>query len=99
MQTATPTRQRTLRLTRTGDSLALVITEQKGGRLQCDAYYLSPIKGGWRFSKHDCAIYEVTPKSCNCKGFTFHRHCKHTEALRKLESIGKLPKITKEVTS
>jgi hypothetical protein len=92
MQTTTPTRRRTLRLARTeAGSLALTIAETKSGRQQIDVYYLSRTEKGWRFSKHDCAVYEVTPKTCNCKGFTFHRHCKHTEALRKLESLGKLP--------
>jgi hypothetical protein len=95
MQTATPAKQRTLRLTRAGDTLALVITEQKGGRLQCDAYYLSPIKGGYRFSKHDCTEYTVTPSTCSCPGHVNHGRkgtvCKHRAALTKLMETGKLP--------
>jgi hypothetical protein len=91
MQTVTPTKQRTVRLTRTeAGSLALTIAETKSGRQQIDVYYLSRTEKGWRFSKHDCAIYDVTPSRCNCKGFTFHRHCKHVESLRKLQSLGKL---------
>jgi hypothetical protein len=94
MQSATPTRQRTVRLTRTGDSLALVITEAKGGRIQCDAYYLSPIEGGYRFSKHDCTEYTVTPTSCTCPGHVNHGRkgivCKHRAALVALKQRGKL---------
>jgi 3-polyprenyl-4-hydroxybenzoate decarboxylase len=95
MQTATSTRCRTLRLTRTeAGSLALVITEQKGGRLQVDAYYLSPIEGGYRFSKHDCTVYTVTPSTCTCPGHVNHGRkgtvCKHRAALVALKERGKL---------
>jgi hypothetical protein len=91
MTTATPARRRTLRLARTeAGSLALTIAETKSGRQQLDVYYLSRTQKGWRFSKHDCTLYDVTPESCNCKGFTFHRHCKHVESLQKLVSLGKV---------
>jgi 3-polyprenyl-4-hydroxybenzoate decarboxylase len=96
MQTATPTRQRTLRLTRTAaGSLALVITEQKGGRAQVDAYYLSAVAGGaWRFSKHDCTVYTVTPSTCTCPGHVNHGRkgtvCRHRAALVALKERGKL---------
>jgi 3-polyprenyl-4-hydroxybenzoate decarboxylase len=94
MQTTVPTRKRTVRLCRTGDTLALVITEQKSGRLQCDAYYLSPIEGGYRFSKHDCTVYTVTPSSCTCPGHVNHGRkgtvCKHRAALVALKERGKI---------
>jgi hypothetical protein len=94
MQTATPARQRTVRLTRTGESIALVITEQRSGRIQCDAYYLSPIQGGYRFSKHDCTVYDVTPSTCSCPGHVNHGKkgmvCKHRAALVALKERGKL---------
>jgi hypothetical protein len=90
MQTTTPTRRRVVRLSRTGDSIALVITEQKGARVQCDAYYLSPIQGGYRFSKHDCTVYDVTPATCTCKGNQRWGHCKHRESLQALKERGKL---------
>jgi hypothetical protein len=94
MQTTAPARQRTVRLTRAGDTLALVITEVKGGRVQCDAYYLSPIAGGYRFSKHDCTEYTVTPSTCTCPGHVNHGRkgtvCKHRASLTRLIETGKL---------
>jgi hypothetical protein len=96
MQITTPAKQRTLRLTRTeAGSLALTIAEMKSGRQQIDVYYLSRTEKGWRFSKHDCTEYTVTPTSCTCPGHVHHGRkgtvCKHRASLAKLMETGKLP--------
>ena len=47
MGQAAATTTRTVRLTRTGDATALVIRQvAETGRVQTDAYYLTPVAGG-----------------------------------------------------
>lgn len=84
------TRQRTVRLTRTGASLALVIRQVEAGRTTVDAYYLQRIASGWALNKTDGTRYHTSAEYCSCKGFTFHKHCKHNSALIALKSVGKL---------
>lgn len=32
----------------------------------------------------EAAIYSVRPDQCTCKGFTYHKHCKHQQVLAEL---------------
>jgi hypothetical protein len=90
MQTATPTRQRTVRLTRTSDTLALVIRQVEAGKTTVDAYFLQRIATGWAFSKHDGTRYHTSESLCTCKGHQRWKHCKHSEAVKALKQRGKL---------
>lgn len=92
----TATKPRTVRLVRNGDSLALVIREQKGRALQVDAYFLTRTPDGWKLGKHEGTSYTVRlagKPSCSCKGHQRWGHqtvCRHIAALTKLVALGKL---------
>jgi hypothetical protein len=79
MQTATPTRQRTVR-----------IRQVEAGKTTVDAYFLQRIATGWAFSKHDGTRYHTSESLCTCKGHQRWKHCKHSEAVKALKQRGKL---------
>lgn len=105
MQTATPTKTRTLRLTETAGGPALVIREQTSdGPVKVEAYYLSRSGRGFRLTKADTVTYGVSldgeRSTCSCKGFRrwgWHVKdgelvaCKHVMALLSLQAAGRLP--------
>jgi hypothetical protein len=93
MTTTTPIKHRTLRLTRTGDTLALVITQQDGDGIRRECYYLQPIASGFALSKSDGTRYHTSASVCDCPDQRHRgrlRPCKHISAVRKLKELGKL---------
>ena len=88
------TKTRTLRLTHTGDSLALVIHQQEGRQaIQVDAYFLTVTPDMVVFGKHDGTRYEVRGNACSCPGHKHYGHktvCKHVAAVAKLTEMGKI---------
>jgi hypothetical protein len=93
------TKSRTMRAVDNNGSLTLVVTQTDGDTMTREVYYLQPIASGWAFTKTDGARYHVSADLCTCRDNEYRgrvRPCKHRAAVRKLQSLGKLPNIHAE---
>src|SRR5262249_38739916 len=80
------------------DTMLVIRTVRPRAGDRIDAYALEPFAShggrGLLLHKPDKTSYAVylagADSVCDCKGFEAHNHCKHVEALRALESAGRL---------
>ena len=70
------------------DGKNLSITDTKGKR---ESYTVENRGYGcYLLTKPDGEAYSATRSACRCKGYQRWKHCKHSDALRKLALLGKL---------
>ncbi len=81
---------------------SLVIRQvSASGKETVDRYTFAEIGSdsgrGFALTKEDGTVYHVeltaAGKTCECKGFTRHGHCKHADGISALVTAGKLPPV------